>query len=285
MQQMQVKQVRQTSTGMRAMLMIASLLVFTIGIPLYLMSEQTETTFAWTIKSSLTAAFLGAAYWSSGVLEFLGARERTWANARVTVPSVLLFTILTLVVTLLHLDRFHFDSELIYTRAGTWAWLAIYAAVPVILGILFIHQVTRPGGDPPRRTAIPDWIEAFLILHTLVMLPLGIALLLEPTLVAPLWPWALTPLTARAIGAWLFSIGIAAAHTYWEGDQRRVRASLRSYLVLSLLQFIALARYPEEVNWSGIGIWVYVYILSTIFCIGLYGWFGNRQAKQQPVPA
>jgi hypothetical protein len=285
MQHMQAKQVRQTSLGMRIILMTASVLVFTIGIPLFLMTEQTETTFAWTIKSSLTAAFLGAAYWSSGVIEFLGARERIWANARATVPSVILFTTLTLIITLLHIDRFHFDSPYMHTVAGTWAWLVVYAVVPIIMGSLFIHQITRPGGDPARRTAIPDWIQAFLIFHALIMIPLGIVMLLEPTLVAPLWPWALTPLTARAIGAWLFSIGFAAAHTYWEADQTRVRANLRSYLVLSLLQFIALARYHGEVNWNGIGIWVYLYVLLTIFWIGLYGWFGNRQIERQPVPA
>jgi uncharacterized membrane protein YoaK (UPF0700 family) len=83
MQQRQSEMVRQTSLGMRIMLATASVLVFTIGIPLFLLTEQTETTFAWTIQSSLTAAFLGAAYWSSGVLEMLGARERIWVNARV----------------------------------------------------------------------------------------------------------------------------------------------------------------------------------------------------------
>jgi hypothetical protein len=285
MQQRPLEEDRRTSWGMRAMLMTASILVFTIGIPLFLMTEQTETTFAWTIKSSLTAAFLGAAYWSSGVLEMLGARERMWANARVTVPAVWVFTTLTLVITLMHLDRFHFDSPYMHTLAGTWAWLIVYAAVPIILGILFIHQGTRPGGDPPRRVPIPDFIQAMLVFHALVMIPLGIAFLIAPTEAAALWPWSLTPLTGRAIGAWLVSVGIAAFHTYWERDRRRVQASTRTYLLLALLQFVALARYPDEVSWSDLRLWVYLYFLATILVIGLWGWFGNPQTSQKPVPA
>lgn len=285
MQQRPLTEDRRTSWGMRAMLMIASILVFTIGIPLFLMTEQTETTFAWTIQSSLTAAFLGAAYWSSGVLEMLGARERMWANTRVAVPAVWLFTALTLVVTLVHIDRFHFDSPLQHTRAGTWAWLIVYAAVPIILGILLIHQMTRPGGDPPRRVLIPDFIQAMLVFHALIMIPLGIALLIAPVETAALWPWPLTPLTGRAIGAWLVSIGVAAFHTYWERDRRRVRASTRAYLILAMLQFVALARYPDEVSWTDPRLWVYLYFLATILLIGLWGWFGNPQTSQEPVPA
>jgi hypothetical protein len=92
-------------------------------------------------------------------------------------------------------------------------------------------------------------------------------------------------LTGRAIGAWLTSIGVAAAHTFWERDWRRVRVSIRSYLFLALLQFIALARYPGEVNWSDLRTWLYLYFLATILAIGLYGWFGNPQTSQRAVPA
>ena len=75
---------------------------------------------------------MGAAYLAAFVLEFLGARETIWARARVAVPAVLVFTVLTLVATLLHIDKFHFGPEFsLLTQAGTWVWLLIYAIVPV----------------------------------------------------------------------------------------------------------------------------------------------------------
>ncbi len=90
-------QAKKISTGMRLILLAASILVLSAGLDLTLLTEQTATYFAWTIQSSMTAAFLGAGYLASFLLEFLAYREKTWANARIAVPSVLIFTTLTLI--------------------------------------------------------------------------------------------------------------------------------------------------------------------------------------------
>jgi hypothetical protein len=122
--------VRSLTRGMRWLLLVASLLDFIIGIPLFLLSEQTDRYFAWTISVPLTAAFLGAGYWSSFFNEFVGARERVWANSRVAVPAVFVFTVLTLVATLIHLDLFHLGGSFAaITQIGTWTWMAVYVSV------------------------------------------------------------------------------------------------------------------------------------------------------------
>ena len=95
--------------GMRRMLMIASVLVFISGTQTFVFAERTAELFAWTVNPPITAAFLGAGYWASGVVEFLASRKRVWAEARVAVPAMWLFTLLTTIATLLHLDRFHLD--------------------------------------------------------------------------------------------------------------------------------------------------------------------------------
>ena len=52
----------------------------------------------------------------------------------------------------------------------------------------------------------------------MVMLPVGAMLFLAPQLTAPVWPWMLTPLTARAVGAWLVGLGTVAALGIREND-------------------------------------------------------------------
>src|ERR1043165_3310528 len=113
--------VRLTTLGMRRMLLAASILVFIVGIQLFILGEMTDTLFAWTIQNPLTAAFLGAAYWASFAMEFLASRRRVWAYARIAVPAVLIFTGLTLVATLLHLDKFHLNDPNLITRGAAWA--------------------------------------------------------------------------------------------------------------------------------------------------------------------
>lgn len=268
---------RLTTVGMRRMLLAASILVFIVGIQLFVLTEQTDRFFAWTIKPPLTAAFLGAAYWASCAMELLAARRRVWAHARIAVPAVLIFTTLTLVVTLVHLDRFHLGAADPITLGATWAWLVVYAVVPPLMGLLLLLQLRVPGADPPRQSALSAWVRLALVVHALIMIPLGLALLLAPQATAPIWPWALTPLTARAIGAWSLALGIAAAHAAWENDWARVQVATMSYTVFALFELIALARYPGDVAWDRPQAWVFLLFLVSVLVVGVYGWWRSSR--------
>jgi hypothetical protein len=276
--------VRLTLPGMKYMLIAAAILVFSVGGSLTLLPLQTDRFFAWTIATPLTAAFLGAAYWAACVLELLAARERVWVYARIAVPTVLLFTILTLIVTLVHLDKFHLASPEWITRIGTYFWLFIYAVVPVVMGILWIFQLRAPGIDPPRASPPPRWLLAAMAIQAVMMLALGAALLIVPQAVAPYWPWMLTPLTGRAIGAWVFAIGVAGAQAVRENDVERVRIATISYPVMGVLELIALARFSADVNWTGVNAWLYVLFLLWLCGIGVAAWNVARRSQHDSVP-
>lgn len=269
------------TAGMRWMLYVASGLVFAVGIPLFLAPRHTDDFFAWTISSPLTAAFLGGAYWASCGLEFMAARQRLWSHARVAVPAVVIFTALTLVVTLLHIDRFHFDAPLLITRLGTWVWLAVYASVPLIMGVLAFRQLRAPGAATPDAAGpgapLPGWMRALLAINASALILLGIAFLVAPETFLGLWPWELTALTARATGAWLVGLGVAAGHEAWENDLLRVRPVMVSSVVFSLLQLIALARFPGEPRWSSPAMWAYLLLLASFLVSGLAGWLQGRK--------
>src|SRR5213594_127357 len=145
---------------MRWLLYAASALVFLAGLQLTVFTEQTATYFAWTISPPLTAAFLGASYWAAVPVEVIAARQSTWASARVAVPAIWLFTTLTLVATLLHFDKFHFSSTTQSAQGAAWFWLAIYAGVPVAMLIIWMLQLRKPGGDPPRGPPALMWMRS-----------------------------------------------------------------------------------------------------------------------------
>ena len=191
--------------------------------------------------------------------------------------AVLLFTALTLVATLIHLDRFHFGAPLFITRAGTWVWLAVYAGVPVAMSVLLALQLPAPGGDPVREAPLPRWVRLVAGLQGLVMLVLGAALFLMPQVTAPLWPWTLSALTGRAIGAWLIGVGTSAVHMVWENDWPRVKAAMLSYALFGLLEILAVLRYSGTPDWSSPGAWVYAAFLLSVAAVGLYGWLASRR--------
>ena len=139
---------------MRWLLYVAAFLVFLAGLVLFVFPLRTEEWFAWTVNPPMTAVFLGAAYWSSAGLEVTGARSASWESARLAVWPVFVFTTLTFGVTLLHLDRFHLSPSTAPTaQVATWAWLAIYAIVPLAMLVISWMQIRSRPPAPKSLTA------------------------------------------------------------------------------------------------------------------------------------
>lgn len=262
--------IKPISNGMRWLLLVAGFLVLLAGFQLFILTEYTDQYFAWTIQPFITAAFLGGGYFASFLMEFLASRKTRWAEVRIVVPAVFTFTTLTLLATLLHLDRFHFTSTAVFAQAAAWFWLSIYVIVPPAMLVMWYRQSRALGDDPERSAPLPAILRLVLIAQAVIMLAWGIALFADPALFAASWPWKLTPLTSRAVGAWLIGIGVLAAHSVFENDYSRIRVGLLSYAAFALLELIALARYPPNFSWFSFSAWLYLGLICSVLLVGLY---------------
>ena len=88
----------------------------------------------------------------------------------------------------------------------------------------------------------------------------GVVLFVRPGALAA-WPWALSALTSRAIGAWLISFGIAAGAALVEGDLGRLRAPAIAYLVFAVAELLAVLRYRSTLAWDTAPAWLYLAFL------------------------
>jgi hypothetical protein len=270
---------------MRASLLLGAFLVTVAGFQLYVLSDHTDRYFAWTIAVPITAAFLGAFYWTSVPLALLGGTERVWARARVGVPGVLLFLWATLLTTLIHLGKFHLHSPDTLARGAAWLWLLIYAADPPLVSIGLLLQLRAGGEDPPRSAPLPAWYRLTLGVQGLVILGVAVELFFAPARAAAWWPWPLTPLTARAMASWLLGLGGVLAMAVWENDWTRIRIATISYALLGVLQLVAVARFNGNFAWGVAGA-VYVVFVATILLVGVYGWLraGSGTRGLRPAP-
>jgi hypothetical protein len=256
--------------AMRWLLGLAALLVFLAGVQLFVFPLDTDTRFAWTIGSPMTAVFLGASYWSAVGLELSGAVTRWWAVARVAVPAVFLFTTLTLVVTLVHLDKFHLGAEhAVATRAVTWAWIAVYALVPLLMLLAWWWQ-HRVGAQVPPAAGLPVPVRAILAVLAVTLLVLGVALLVAPGWADAAWPWPLTPLTGRAVGAWNVGLGVAAGHAWLVDDPGSLGPIGVTGVLFGVLQGVALLRYGDELAWGSLPAVGYVAVLVGVAAVGAW---------------
>jgi hypothetical protein len=128
-----------------------------------------------------------------------------------------------------------------------------------------------------------------LITHAALLLPLGVTLLAAPEIAAQVWPWTLTPLTGRAIGAWLLGLGVAAVQAVGEDDWRRIQPATMSYVVFGSLELVAVARFPGEISWNTASAWVFLLFLLSALYAGFYGWWRasveTGSVRASPVPS
>jgi hypothetical protein len=257
---------QQLSLGpLRAFYAVAAVLGVIAGILLFVGAAETDRFFSWTIEPPLTAAFLGAAYWAAAVLLSWAAQRSTWPEARTALPPVFAIAVLLLVATLVHLDKFDLDSLF------GWFWLVVYVIVPPLLVWMIWRarpdRPEAPGGGRP----LPGWLRWALGAQAVVMLGFGVALFAAPLDVASAWPWTLTELTGRAIGAFLCGFGLAAAFAVREDDFDRLRGSALAYATLGALELLALAIHADDVTASGAGTALYAAVWASVLATGLYG--------------
>jgi hypothetical protein len=261
--------------GLRRLLYAAAVLVFLAGVQLFVFPLRTARYFAWTVDPPMTAVFLGAAYWAAVGLEIGAARARTWSGARIAIPAVFVFTTATLILTLTHLSKFHLHDVPLSTLAVTWAWLAVYTVVPVLLVATFVAQrrlstaVSKPGG-------LPAPVRVILVALAVLLLGFGLAMVVAPSWADRAWPWPLTPFTSGAIGAWLLGLGTAAAHACILNDRPDLRPLGYTGVAFGILQTIALVHYGDALHWGGPAA-AYLAVLAVLTAVSVWALLPPRR--------
>lgn len=236
-------------------------LLLIAGIQLFVLSEQTDTYFAWTIPLPLTAAFMGAGYWAALAHAFLIVRDPSWDGVRISLPAAATATTLLLIATLLHLGQFHLDSPVFITRFVTWVWIIVYVVTPPIFIYFLVARFRKTKRKDEGEKPFTGWMRAAFYFLAAFGLIFGLGLFFLPGIFSLLWLWNLPPLASRAVGAWMTTFGVAAATLVWNNDRLNGKGTLVSLLVFCILQFVVLLRYPGSVDFGNPLAWGYLLFL------------------------
>jgi hypothetical protein len=221
----------------------AVIVPFLVGawVILYLFPDDTKRLFAWTIRPTMTpmvlaAAYLGGAYFFVRVLW-----GRHWQAVKTGFLAVTLFATLLGVATILHWHKFN------HHHVTFWIWVALYFSTPflVVGGWLANRRhaaLSRP--DEPRlgRTA-----RSVIALVGVAALLQGVVMFATPPLVLPYWPWLLTPLTCRVLGA-VFCLGAAGIAVLADPRWAAVKLMLQVAMLMIALILIAAVRAAPELD-------------------------------------
>jgi len=241
------------------------------GPILYLLPNDTEAYFAWTIRHPLTPVYMGASYFA-GIGNLLAIRANRWSLARVQVPAIIVFSFLMLVATLLHIPIFNWSHPI------AWAWLAVYVVSPVAALFLFLQMERGFQAPAVESQRLPAFFSSGMLALAVLYGAVGLGLFLLPNQMAALWPWSLTPLTSRVIGGWWFS---GAALQFMLAKQETLHTAyvglFANVLVTSLLLVGALI-HRDDFDGPQVSIWLY--LLSNLFLGGFSAYSWIQSAKR-----
>jgi hypothetical protein len=171
------------------------------GVFLYLLPGRADTDYAWAIRPSVNAAFIGAGFLAGTLATGLVLwRATRWRSFSLLVPALWVLATTLLVATIVHEDRFRWEYP------PTWVWTVVYLGVPLAIPILVVRQrqvaEPLPAPDPALRV-----LRVLSGLAGLCLIAGAFALYVAPVDLGERWLWPLTPLLARAVAAWYALFG------------------------------------------------------------------------------
>lgn len=258
--------------------LVALPLLFIAGFQLFILSEQTDVYFAWTISLPLTAAFMGAGYWAAMGIAYMNWWETATVAARSAGLTSIAATLILGIATFLHLDKFHLNSPAPLTRFVTWVWIIVYVVTPFIFLWIWIAY-GRVRDETMGAKPFPAWVRAGNLFQAVVTLPIGAFLFLAPVSIIPFWPWELTPLTARAVSAWFIAYGLACLTVNRENNTSNTLGAQISLFAFCALELIALARYFPSFDLSKPLAWAYLLVLGVGVVVNAASLFARQQRE------
>lgn len=147
-------------------------------------------------------------------------------------------------------------------------------AAPALLVLVWTSERLAPQ-NPAGGPELPPALRALLAAHAVAFLAFGAALIVGPVDNASIWPWELTPLTARAIAAFLLGFAVAAALAVRESTLPAL-AVARAYCALGALELLAAAIHSDDFH-SGAGLAAFSLFFASVLAAGAWGLFATRQ--------
>lgn len=173
------------------------------GAVLYGFPDATDQLWAWPMGPEMTALAVGGGYLAGMTVFVRAARQFRWHVIAVVFPAAAVLTVLLLVATLLHWELFSHEHP------SFWVWLVVYATTPVLLpAVWLVNRRRDPGSPVPGTPVVPRWVRTVVGVAGAAQLTTALVFFVRPAAAITVWPWELSPLTARTVTAFLAFVGV-----------------------------------------------------------------------------
>jgi hypothetical protein len=218
-------------------------------VVLYGFPKETDRLFAWTIKPPMTPMMLGAVYLGGAYFFVRAFRATGWHTVKAGFVAVGTFASLMGVATIIHWDRFN------HSHVAFWLWAGLYFTTPFLVWGVWAANRRRGTSPGPDDLVLPAAGRMAMAGTGALAVVAGLFLFLVPERAIDVWPWMLTPLTSRVMGA-IFMLGIAELGVLTDARWTSARLMLQVEAFMLALILVAAARAHSDFDTSRPMTWI-----------------------------
>jgi len=240
---------------------------------LYGLPDQTTTYFAWTIRPEMTPIVMGAGYGAGVYFFYRVSTVDEWHSVAPVFLGIATFTWLMAIATVLHWENFnhsHFTFDL---------WVVLYAVTPVLIPAVWtLNRRTDSGELGGDERLLPRAVRVLGGGIGVIVTISALVLFAAPDLMIDVWPWTVSPFTARILSGWfaLFGVvnGVAVLDPRWSGSRILIQSQLLGFAMVLIGVVRVWANFdPSRVlTWGVVG-GMTLYLIAILL---LYGWMEIR---------
>jgi hypothetical protein len=195
----------------------------------------------------LGAAYIGGAYFFVRV-----AADARWHWVKVGFLPVTTFAALMGIATILHWDRFN------HGYISFFAWVGLYFTTPFIVFLLWLRNRAADPGPLSHDRRVPRLVRLVIGIVGGLTLFTSIVLFLQPGFMISTWPWQLTPLTARVMGALFALTGVGELGIALDVRWSAVRIALQSQMIGIVAMSVAIVFSWNNFHQANPLTWVFI---------------------------
>ncbi|WP_332897350.1 hypothetical protein [Haladaptatus sp. CMSO5] len=224
---------------------LAAAFLVLFGLP-----ARTTEFFAWTIRPEMTPIIMGAGYGAGVYFFYRVSTVDTWHAVAPVFLGIAVFTWLMAIATVLHWENFnhnHFTFVL---------WVVLYAVTPVLIPVVWAHnRWTDTGELTAGEPTLPQAVRVLGGGLGLVVTASAVALFVIPELMIEVWPWTVSPFTARILAGWFALFGVVNVAVALDARWSAARILLQSQVLGFTLVLIGVLRAWDNFDTSNILTW------------------------------
>lgn len=220
---------------------------------------ETPDRWAWTIRPDMTPIFMGSVYAAGAYVFFRLFASPVWHPFAAVLLGAIALTALLMVTTLVHLDRFNDGDGPLPAVIVFYGWVGIYALAPFWIALLYaLNRGADPGDTGDEASQVPGRVRSGAAALGAAAAVTSAFFLVWPDFMIDVWPWELTPLTARVLASYVATIAVLGLVLSRDGRWSSWRVIVQTLLVFAVLLLIGAARAFDDFDQDNPLTWVYL---------------------------